>query len=393
MTTDVYGLGAVLYFLLTNRPPFEGDSFIELGNAIQHESPKRPSLDCPEMSRDLETICLKCLSKEQTNRYATVTALLEDIDRFQKGLPIAARPVSSAERLAYWVKRNPKIACLWGTIVLLMVGWSVSQFISLKNSRQRFTDLRSRISELTELGDQELTAANLRAQQRLLELITQMYADLADTDALKDDILHNSALAWFQLGRTHNHLGNMAEKDECYLEAETRFRQLIKRSPAICNINLICTTAWTAGNNSTEALEVIERIAKSNRNVNKHYRAALLNAYHKKSMELTKSGDYAQALNFTERASVLAKEFYANEAEEPRYRRSLGTNLYDRAEAGWLAGNTEEALLDLDRSLEITREILNLEPNDLGLIRTCLRGFALRSAPPFTNMMRTERGS
>jgi serine/threonine protein kinase len=87
----VYSLGAILYHLLTGRPPFAGDTPMEVLHRVEKESPKPPRLTNQHVPRDLETICLKCLAKEPATRYASAAALAEDLERWLKHQPIQAK--------------------------------------------------------------------------------------------------------------------------------------------------------------------------------------------------------------------------------------------------------------------------------------------------------------
>jgi serine/threonine protein kinase/WD40 repeat protein/Tfp pilus assembly protein PilF len=119
--TDIYALGAILYELLTGRPPFKAATSLDTVLQVAAAEPVPPTRLQPRIPRDIETICLKCLQKELRNRYDSALALAEDLERFQQGQPILARPISSAERLVRWGRRNPMIAALASAVGLLLI--------------------------------------------------------------------------------------------------------------------------------------------------------------------------------------------------------------------------------------------------------------------------------
>ncbi len=116
--TDVYGLGTLLYALLTGRPPFSGRSAVVIIRQVVDEEPPRPRERNPRVDGDLETICLKCLSKEPKDRYPSVRELADDLNRWLDGRPILARPASRVERAVKWVRRRKLVAALSGAAVI-----------------------------------------------------------------------------------------------------------------------------------------------------------------------------------------------------------------------------------------------------------------------------------
>src|SRR5205809_6404706 len=128
-TTDVYGLGAVLYQLLTSQPPFAGGATYETIKLLLDTEPKKPRLLNPKIDRDLSTICLKCLEKDPKRRYSSALALAEDLERWLKHQPIQARRTGIVSRGKKWVQRNPTSALLAASLITLVAaaGWIISK--------------------------------------------------------------------------------------------------------------------------------------------------------------------------------------------------------------------------------------------------------------------------
>jgi tetratricopeptide (TPR) repeat protein/predicted Ser/Thr protein kinase len=119
--TDVYGLGGILYALLTGRAPHAGSSLVETLDMVRDTPPEPPSKQNPHVPRDLEVICLKCLEKDPRRRYADAQAMADDLARWLDGRPIAARPVGPATRARMWCRRHPLPAALAALLVLSVV--------------------------------------------------------------------------------------------------------------------------------------------------------------------------------------------------------------------------------------------------------------------------------
>jgi serine/threonine-protein kinase len=168
---DVWGLGAILYELLTSLPPFKGRDWFDTLAKVKDDDPPRPHTICPFVDHDMETVCLKCLEKDPTKRYASAVALAEDLDRWRASEPILARRAGPAERAVKWLRRNPAGAGLIGATLVaaaaLVWGFvSLSYNSRLNDSKQIIEDANISLGE----AKQDLEHANAKLSGLNVEL-------------------------------------------------------------------------------------------------------------------------------------------------------------------------------------------------------------------------------
>jgi WD40 repeat protein/serine/threonine protein kinase len=170
-TIDVYALGAILYELLTGRPPFLAASPLDTLLQVTRDDPVPPARLNPKTPRDLQTICLKCLEKEAGRRYPTAAALADDLRRYQSDEPITALPATRFERALKWTKRRPTQAALIAVsltalIVLLAGGWYFTgQLAAERDLAMRAKNDAEVSAEAADVNAKKAEAEALKARQ------------------------------------------------------------------------------------------------------------------------------------------------------------------------------------------------------------------------------------
>jgi serine/threonine protein kinase/Tfp pilus assembly protein PilF len=231
--TDTYALGAILYEMLTGRPPFRGETALSTIEQVRTQDPVPPTRLHPKVPRDLETICLKCLQKEPRRRYASAEELAEDLQRFLAGESIRARPTPAWERGIKWAKRRPALAALLGVsggaaltvlIVVLVTNARLQHERDQKESalveaRANFRLARNAVDEmLTEVGAKELAQVPQMepVQRALLEKALRFYQGFLQQQSTDPLVRQETARAHRRVADIRMRLGQHTQAEGEY---------------------------------------------------------------------------------------------------------------------------------------------------------------------------------
>lgn len=266
--SDVYSMGLTLYELATLRPAFAATGQTTLIDAIMHGQPETPRQSCPGMPRDLETIILKSIAREPDARYASAEALAADLRRFLEDRPIEARRATASERLWRWSRRNPALAALSGTAVVLLIAVAAIATVAYVHTNRANVEVRSALAgEHTQRLKAEETSALAiealdtifdqfapirtaaassmtvdgaegtkievpiqpvlsRESAKLLEHMLGFYRRLAAQDNADPAIRLKIAEANRRVGNIHSRLGHFDDAKAAYTQAIKLFEQI-----------------------------------------------------------------------------------------------------------------------------------------------------------------------
>jgi WD40 repeat protein len=190
---DVYSLGAMLYEGLTGRPPFRGQTVLDTLHQVAAQTPLPPEQFKPGLSRDLQSICLKCLRKSPEDRYASAAELADDLRRFLAGEPTAARPLGGLERVWRWCKRNPLAATL--TLALTVMSLAALLFVTTLWRHEVWAHHELQIAQEAAIREKAIADEQRRRTERLS-------ASIIHDQAMAHADHGNSALALLLLSQS-----------------------------------------------------------------------------------------------------------------------------------------------------------------------------------------------
>ncbi len=246
--TDVYGLGAILYEMLTGRPPFLAPTSFETLEQVRDRQPVPPKQLQPSLPDDIENICLKCLEKEMPRRYATAEDLADDLQRFQNGQPVVARPVSRSIKCWRWCKRNPVVATLTFALALTFITgvagitWKWREAVeSNRRSELALEKARLAIDQYFTLTSEEVLLEQPGFQELRKELLStalRYYEQLVEQYGERSELNLDLASAHAKIARIQLVLGSMDTAARHYETSIDLHQQLLKQQKDNLEIGL-----------------------------------------------------------------------------------------------------------------------------------------------------------
>jgi serine/threonine protein kinase/tetratricopeptide (TPR) repeat protein len=295
IAADIYGLGSILYALLTGRGPHTGNSLAEILFRVRDERPEPPTRLNPKVPRDLEVICLKCLEKEPKRRYASAQALADDLARWLAGEPIAARPVSWATRVWMFCRRHPALASLAAMLVFAIaaglggVAWQWRKTDRERSVNARLTDFWTRKVLLGASTAVHPHAAN-KTVRDLLDLaangIRSGFDDSPEAEAAIQETVGEAYASLGEIGRARSHL-------EAALALYSRVDG--PDSPKALRVaNLVSSAIERAGRHAEAETQMRRNLKTSTRSLGR-YHPTTLAAAHQLGVLLRKRGKLGEA--------------------------------------------------------------------------------------------------
>jgi serine/threonine protein kinase len=404
--TDVYALGAILYELLTGRPPFKGVTLLDTLEQVRSAEPLSPRRCSPKLARDLETICLKALAKDPAGRFPTAAAFAADLERFLLGLPIEARPVSRPVKAARWCRRRPVVAALLAALVLAVtagfagVTWqwrrAEANFANEEEQRRQAEANLAEVERQARRAEENLQKAKLAVrdlfalsshdgiagkpdldplQVLILEETQKYYREFLRQD---DDPSLRAALASCYLRLAHLYSHN--PKQHClvpaaYQSALSLEQELIEKHPDSRQYQLLYASgnldlasfqrergeATEAGRSLQQAIALLDAYMATGPG-NPDFSFALACHCHELGLLLHERGETAKALEWHQKASVLTEKLVRSSPGEARYRIVLARSLFHIARCQNEKGRRDEARHAFEESATLWRRLAEEQP-------------------------------
>jgi tetratricopeptide (TPR) repeat protein/tRNA A-37 threonylcarbamoyl transferase component Bud32 len=331
---DVYGLGGILYALLTGGPPFQDSDVIETIRQVREQAPVPPDRRNPRVGRDLATICLKCLEKDPHRRYSSAEALADDLERFLEGKPIVARPMPGWERAWKWTRRKPAAAALMGVSGLSALGLTAGVII-YNVQLQKAVD-RASANEADARRQQQRAREHYRQARDSLEQMLQRFDGyrLGEVPQLKELQRRQleDALAFYQ--------GAFKEEDG-HPDPEVR-RDTAFACKRAADIQTVLGQHEAAGVNYGRAITLLEELPAEERDT-PQTQLLLGGCYNNRGLLANSRRQWTEAERYHRKARDLHESLARARPDDFRARSGMAESEYFLGVVYQLAGRPDEA--------------------------------------------------
>lgn len=396
--TDVYGVGTILYQLLTGQPPFAELPMMEMLNAINRRDPTPPRSLNPSTPKDIESICLKCLEKDPSRRYHSALELQADLRRFDADTPVLARRISFFDRNLRRIRRNPVLTTVASLSVCFLLialiaslwGWN-SASAALERERQAKNDARETVNRyFTDVAENDLlnVPGLLTLRQKLLNSALDYYQEFLSDAETDEELIEELELAHFRVGKIHSELGQYSAAIESFEKALDIQEQLLidndgdlqllaRRYDSLRHLGQTQNQIgkYETGMASLDlSINGFQKLLEENPNESdlqyQHSRAL-----HVKANLMRDKGEFERAIELDDQVIDLLEALDARQSENRDYQRDLAGSYMDRANAQAKNGELGKSVESIDLAIRILRGHIHTDnptPMDLHALASAL---------------------
>lgn len=386
---DTYAIGATLYHLLTGRPPFQASTALQTVQQVLNDEPIPPRRLNSAIDRDLETICLKALAKRPGERYASTSALADDLQRYLERMPIRARRVGKVETLVRWCQRNPVVASLSATVLvslLSLLAATTVGYITTAAAREAseagFRDARIAIDRLvTSVREEprfdrpELDSLRQSLLHEALRYYEQFLVQREEDPSLQTEV----AASYYQVGLIREELGESKEALQAYEKARQLQSQISRNAPddptvwqaygatmnAIGRVRA-SRDLWTESADAfRQAVRIRQRAraaAQGRRQDEARLSRLVISSQMNLGIVLARSGRAAEALRCQRAAQQSRLELLEDHPGDTDLQRDLALGDYNIGRLALDEGDSEQAALYVERARKRFTQILRTNP-------------------------------
>lgn len=365
--SDVYGLGAVLYAVLTGKAPFGGDSVVDTLDAVRNTPPIAPGRLNDNTPRDLETITLCCLEKDPRRRYPTAQAVADDLRAWLDHRPISARRVGTVERAFLWCKRRPAVAGLSAATLIAIVAGTASVITVQAASNRKLAAENIVTKNAEDLAEKRLD----RAMASINDYYTGFSKDAITSEqiplALRQQLLEKPRQFYEEL--TNDLAGNK--------DATSRERRLLAAGKlSLGEILLLLGRHDEARVQTNEAVEQFEAIVGTIGSDQSASNAGLATGYNRLSDILRAEGDNNAAREPLSKAIELGESLVLSEPNEPAFRTLLAGAYSDMGNLQQAVGETPAAQASHQKSIDQFTILTKTDPENQNHLQAIASGYS-----------------